>query len=89
MITLIIGAIGFTVGTAIWWSQRPSEMFPSQAHVLIKETKQGWLIINTFASGTVETLEPIADLATAIKTAKTNYMLFDDEPNSIEIKPAL
>jgi hypothetical protein len=89
MITLIIGVIGFSIGTAIWWSQRPSEMFPSQAHVLIKETKQGWLITNTFSSGTVETLEPIADLATAIKTAKTNYMLFDDEPNSIEVKPAL
>ena len=89
MIALIIGAIGFTVGTAIWWSQRPSEMFPSQAHVLIKETKQGWIITNTFASGTVETLEPIADLSAAIKTAKIDYMLFNDEPNSIEIKPAL
>ena len=89
MITLIIGVIGFSIGTAIWWSQRPSAMFPSQAHVLIKETKQGWIITNTFASGTVETLEPIADLSTAINKAKIDYMLFDDEPNSIEIKPAL
>ena len=89
MIAIIIGAIGLAVGTAIWWTQRPSAMFPSQAHVLIKETKQGWVITNTFESGTVETLEPIADLATAIKTAKTDYMLFDDEPNSIEVKPAL